>query len=86
LVKFPFQKVDGKGREGNERERWQEVSGKQGKKDAYLTHGCGFADGKIFRFRSGEGILFLSFPKSPYCLGGFLLLCFLLWRRSVAVC
>jgi hypothetical protein len=33
-----------------ERERWQGISGRRGKQDAYLTHGCGFADGKIFRF------------------------------------
>jgi len=41
-----------------ERERWQGISGRRGKQDAYLTHGCGFADGRIFSVPIGEGILF----------------------------
>jgi hypothetical protein len=56
----------------------------QGKGDAYLTHGCGFADGREdLRFPIDGGILFLSFGILSYFLGELFLVCFLLWRSAV---
>jgi hypothetical protein len=41
----------------------------QSKRDAYLTHGCGFADGKIFDFRSTEGFSSSRLEYSPISSG-----------------
>lgn len=56
---YPLPSVKRKGgkREGNERGRWKR---KKRQKDAYLTHGCGFAGGKIFDIRSSKADRFSS--------------------------
>jgi hypothetical protein len=41
----------------------------QSKRGAYLTHGCGFADGKIFDFRSTEGFSSSRLEYSPISSG-----------------
>jgi hypothetical protein len=47
---------EGRGRrKGRKRREGREEKAKVEKKDAYLTHGCGFADGKVSRFRSAKG-------------------------------
>jgi hypothetical protein len=52
----------------------------QGERDAYLTHGCGFADGREdLRFRDSLPLVW----NTSYFLGEFFSLSFLVWKSAV---
>jgi hypothetical protein len=59
---FPHPSVERKAGkwEGNKRGRWKGTRKGKRQKDAYLTHGCGFAGGKIFDIRSSKADRFSS--------------------------